>query len=257
VVVALTGTDLYRDLPASVSARQSLELATRIVALHPKALDRLPPCWRRKTTVIYQSARPLPGGLRLAADSWRRRHFDVCVIGHLRNVKDPFRAAFAARLLPPDSRVRVLQLGAAMTPEFAAQARSEMRTNPRYRWLGEQPPGRVRQVLARSRLVVLSSKMEGGANLVSEAVVAGIPLLASRIDGTVGLLGARYPGYFPWADTRALARLLLRTERDRRFLLRLEAYCRRLAPVFGPQRERVAWARLLRLLRRESTAISL
>src|SRR6185295_5027866 len=41
VVVVLTGTDLYRDLPADADARHSLECASRIVVLQEAALGRL------------------------------------------------------------------------------------------------------------------------------------------------------------------------------------------------------------------------
>jgi glycosyltransferase involved in cell wall biosynthesis len=49
--------------------------------------------------------------------------------------------------------------------------------------------------------LVLSSKSEGGANVISEAVMASVPVIASRIPGTVGLLGENYPGYFEFGDT--------------------------------------------------------
>lgn len=248
LVVALTGTDLYRDLPRSRKAQKSLELATRLVVLQPKAGEKLRPGLRDKIRVIYQSA-PAPPRMRVSRElHGSRRSFDVCVIGHLRPVKDPFRAALAARQLPPSSRIRILHLGAAMDEAMAARARAEMKANPRYRWLGEQPRWRVRQVLTHSALCVLSSKLEGGANVVSEAIVAGVSLLASRIDGSVGLLGKDYAGYFKVGDTDGLARLLNRTERDQVFLARLRAHCTRLAPLFDPHRERIAWTRLLQEL---------
>lgn len=246
LIVALTGTDLYRDLPRSRSAQISLELATRIVTLQPKACEELHPGLRPKVRVIYQSA---PARFNKHAHRSNSRTFDVCVIGHLRPVKDPFRAAFAARQLPHASRIRILHLGAAMTPAMANRARHEMRVNSRYLWLGEQPSWRVRQSLARSALCVLSSRLEGGANVVSEAVVAGVPLLASRIAGSVGLLGKRYPGYFPVGDTQALTRLLHRAEADREFLASLKSHCTRLLPLFQPRRERIAWSQLLNNLK--------
>jgi glycosyltransferase involved in cell wall biosynthesis len=273
LVVALTGTDLYQDLPHSRSAQKSLKLATRLIALQPKASEELESHLRDKVRVVYQSVSrvsaktrgsglgirgsALPGlgfGVRDSGFSAcgsripnpeSRIHFEVCVIGHLRPVKDPLRAAYAARRLPPSSRLRILHLGAAMDARMAARARAEMRANPRYHWLGEQPRWRVRQILASSALCVLSSKLEGGANVVSEAIVAGVPLLASRIPGSVGLLGESYPGYFRVGDTQALAQLLHRAETDRAFLARLRSYCRRLAPCFDPGRERAAWSRLL------------
>lgn len=149
LIVALTGTDLYRDLPRSESARLSLEMATRLIALQPKAFDALPEHLHAKTRVIYQSVKPFP---QIGAPRVPIRNFTVCVIGHLREVKDPFRAAMAARSLPASSRVRVIHVGGAMNEKMAARARREMKINPRYRWIGEQPQWRVRQILMRSQL---------------------------------------------------------------------------------------------------------
>lgn len=125
------------------------------------------------------------------------------------------------------------------------QARAEMKSNPRYRWLGELPRGQALRVLARSRLHVLSSQMEGGANALCEAIACSVPTLASSIPGSVGILGPEYPGYFPVGDTRALARLLRRAETDAKFLGRLRAWSERLQPLVDPDREREAWRRLL------------
>ena len=254
LVVALTGTDLYRDLPRSRQAQESLDLATRIVALQPMALHELKASWRAKTRVIYQSvadrrraaARPEKLSPGAGPRSLRtRRTFDVCVVGHLRAVKDPFRAAFAARRLPSESRIRILQMGGAMSRAMAARARAEMEANPRYRWLGERPRGRAQAILRRSRLLVLSSKLEGGANILSEAIVAGVPVLASRIPGSIGILGADHPGFFEVGDTSELTRLLARVERDPSFLGRLKRRCRKLAPLFRPACEQLTWKRLL------------
>ena len=132
-----------------------------------------------------------------------------------------------------------------MDEKMADRARFEMSVNPRYQWVGEQPRWRVRQILERSALCVLSSKLEGGANVVSEAVVARVPLVASRIAGSVGILGESYPAYFKVGDTQGLARLLNRAETDRAFLTGLDSHCRKLAPLFDPRRERSAWSRLL------------
>src|SRR5258706_5358071 len=189
IVVALTGTDLYRDLQRSKRAQQSLDLATRIIVLQPKALEALRPRWREKTHVIYQSVEALTDKAHTSSPrpsaSAAPRTFDVCVIGHLRTVKDPFRAAMAARLLPESSRIRVIQAGAAMTRQQELRALAEMKTNPRYQWLGEQTSARTRRTMSRSRLSVLSSRLEGGANALGEAIIAGIPVLASRIPGSV------------------------------------------------------------------------
>jgi putative glycosyltransferase (TIGR04348 family) len=240
IVLALTGTDVYGDLAASSIARRSLDLATRIVVLQPLALRELPARHRSRALVIHQSvprparpAEPEPDG------------FQVCVLGHLRRVKDPFRAAKAARLLPPSTRIRVVHAGRALSASMAERAKDEMRLNPRYRWLGDVTHAHAMHLLAKSRLLVLSSRAEGGANVISEALAHGIPVLASRIPGTVGLLGSDYPGYFDVGDTRGLTELLDRAETDPSFLDSLTTRCRSRAFLVDPVRERTAWRHLL------------
>jgi glycosyltransferase involved in cell wall biosynthesis len=94
-------------------------------------------------------------------------------------------------------------------------------------------------------VLVVSSWLEGGANVVSEAIAAGVPVLASRIAGSVGMLGEEYPGYFPAGDTAALAALLHRAETDAPWREDLQARCRALQPLVDPARERQAWRELL------------
>jgi putative glycosyltransferase (TIGR04348 family) len=256
IIVALTGTDIYRDVRTDHLAQESLDIAGRIVVLQRKAIEELRPGWREKARVIYQSVenRALTGTSGGSAKTRTSKPeaserfngtFDVCVIGHLRAVKDPFRTAMAARTLPDSSKLRVLQVGGAMTTAMANRARKEMWANKRYRWLGEQPQSRVRLVLAKSHLCVLSSRLEGGANVLSEAIVASVPILASRIDGNVGILGTDYPGYFDVGDTRQLARLLTCAETLPDYLKKLRTGCKRLAPLFEPAREEQAWSDLL------------
>jgi putative glycosyltransferase (TIGR04348 family) len=262
IVLALTGTDLYRDLKKSKQARESLELATRIVVLQPQAFADLALRLHAKTRVIYQSAesvravrQPLPVDIRHAGNLTGNSNFLVCVIGHLRSVKDPFRAAIAARRLPPSSKIRVLHVGGAMTSDMAERADAEMEINPRYRWLGEQPHWRTRRILMRSHLCVLSSRMEGGANILSEAIMASVPVVATRIPGTVGILGDDYPGYFNVGDTHELRRLLMRAEAEPDFLYHLRSKCDRLVELFEPARERRAWEDLLAELKKTKLAL--
>jgi putative glycosyltransferase (TIGR04348 family) len=250
VIVGLTGTDVYRDIQTKENARKSLRLAARLIVLQPKAVAELPPRERVKARVIYQSV-DWPRGAKTKGSGDQRakgsklENFNVCVIGHLRPVKDPFRAAMAARLLPVSSRVRVLQVGGVISEAMFARARKESQVNPRYRWLGEQSRGQVRRMLSRCRLCILSSKMEGGANVLGEAIVAGLPVLASRISGSVGILGEDYPGYFEVGDTRGLTQLLLRAETDSRFLDELGVRGRKLVRLFAPAHEEKAWDDLL------------
>jgi putative glycosyltransferase (TIGR04348 family) len=247
IIVALTGTDLYRDLNRDSRGWEALKLATRVVALQPKALEALPPSLRGKSRAIFQSvaSRSSSSQPERSAATSEFGTFDVCVIGHLRPVKDPFRTAMAARRLPASSRIRVIQVGGAMTVAAEARARAEMSKNARYTWLGEQPAWRVRRILRRSRLSVLSSRMEGGANALGESIVEGTPVLASRIPGSVGILGEGYAGYFEAGDTNGLAALMSRAETDQAFFARLERHCGRLVPLFEPAKERAAWEGLL------------
>lgn len=247
LIVGLAGTDLYHDLGRSRRARRALEWASRIVVLHPKAPAALPARLRGKTRVIVQSS---PARRRASVPRSRDRDgvFRVAVIGHLRPVKDPFRTALAARRLPLSSRIRVLHLGRALHPSMEARARREMARNPRYLWLGEVSHARALRILDGSRLLVVTSLTEGGANVVSEALAGGVSVLSSRIDGSVGILGSRYPGLFPVGDTPALARLLVRCESDPRFHEKLARWCARRAPLTRPAREQKAWKNLLSTL---------
>jgi putative glycosyltransferase (TIGR04348 family) len=255
LVLCLTGTDLYGDIHTRPEALESLELATRLVVLQPLGLDELPEPLRGKTRVIYQSVAAISA---TGADAGptappvgpasRRSVFEVCVLGHLRPVKDPLRTAWAARLLPASSRVRVLQVGGALSDDLAEQARAEQASNPRYRWLGELPRGQALGLLSRTRLLSLTSELEGGANVVSEAIALGVPVVSSRIAGSLGLLGVDYAGYFPIGDTRALADLLLRAETDGTFYQALCTQCALRRPLFEPARERQSWHELLREL---------
>jgi len=254
VIVALTGTDLYRDIQTNHLARESLDLATRIVVLQPKALEELHPGLREKARVIYQSveAKQAPQGIRVRSPKTRfskrevrsSRSFDVSVIGHLRTVKDPFRTAIASRLLPSSSMIRILQVGGAMTAAMAARALQEMRVNHRYEWLRERSRTHVFRLLANSQICVISSRMEGGANVLSEAITASVPILASRIDGNTGILGGDYPGYFDVGGTKELAQLLTRVETSTEYLAELRDRVKSLAFLFNPAREHKAWLNL-------------
>ena len=222
VVLALTGTDVYQDIHHSSEARESIAIARRLIVLQPNAADEL--STRRKVHVVVQSSsttlrhRPVKG------------RFRVCVIGHLRAVKDPLRTLLALPYVKSD--IEVVQLGELLEP--ACEPKSE---GPRYRWLGSVPHARALKWLASSHAMVISSRMEGGANVVCEALRIGVPVLASRISGNVGLLGARYPGYFRVGDERDLARLIDRAAGDASFYRELKRRVARLRPMVAPQSE--------------------
>ncbi len=231
LIVALTGTDLYRDIQTDAQAQESLQLAHQLVVLQELGLAELSPELRQKTRVIYQSAKALARG------PFRKRSFDICVIGHLRDEKDPFRCALASQHLPSSSKIKIRHMGKAMTELAEQEARALMARLPRYRWYGELPQARVRQELARCRLMVISSKMEGGANVVSEALSADVPIIASNISGNVGMLGPDYLGYYPLGNETALATALSRAESDKKFYEQLQNQCRLRAKRITPEQE--------------------
>jgi putative glycosyltransferase (TIGR04348 family) len=247
VVVALTGTDLYQDIENSSEARQSLEIASRLVVLQPLAVDSVPGQLRGKCRVIYQSAVPAGPPERPDANTFR-----VCVLAHLRTVKDPLRAALAARDLPVSSRVQVAHAGGVLDAELGGEAEAEQRRNPRYRWLGDLPHEHALRLLAGSHLLSLTSFLEGGANVVSEAIAAGVPVLSSLIPGSIGILGLDYPGYFPAGDTGALCSLMRRAETDSGFYADLKQRISGLKCLVDPQRERESWRALLAELTRST-----
>ena len=243
LVVVLTGTDLYRDIHTDPSARRSLDLATHLVVLQDEGRAELAPQHRPKCRVIYQSAPTLKAGTP------NRRSFDVVLVGHMRAEKDPLTPMRALELLPDDSRVRLIHIGEALQSEYLQAAQAlQARTWPaaaRYVWLAGLPHGETRQRIRHARAMVISSVMEGGANVIIEAVTAGVPVLASRIAGNIGMLGRDYDGYFPPGDSGQLAGLFERVSRDPAFLAHLQEQCARRAPLFAPAREREEVIRLV------------
>jgi putative glycosyltransferase (TIGR04348 family) len=241
IVVALTGTDLYRDIHVRPEARRSLQLADRLVVLHDRASKELPRDVRGKVRLIRQSAEHQ----RPAAPARKRAGLDVAFVAHLRDEKDPLRAALASRLLPEASRVRIVHAGRALDDAWARRALAEQAENRRYVWLGEVSPRRARGLIAGSQALVLTSLVEGGANVLGEAIVAGTPVLSTRIPAAVSALGSGYTGFFPVGETAALARLLRRFEEDRVFRVELRRRVRSRRPLFRERAEKAAWRSLL------------
>jgi len=239
LIVVLTGTDVYRDIQRDRKSQQSLEYASRLVVLQRRALSELSRRLQSKTRVIYQSAEPV------SAQPPRNGAFDVCVIGHLRAEKDPLRTAMAVRALPLKSRIRVTHIGQALDPLLEKKARKEVRRNPRYRWIGQLSHKKTRQRLAQSRLLCITSKMEGSSNVLSEALASGVPVVAAKISGLMGTLGKDFIGFFPVGDTKSLRRLLLRAENDSKFYRRLKHHGAEFARLVKPKREIDAWRKLL------------
>jgi len=245
VVLALTGTDIYGygdlfgDLERDI-ALEAMDAASCLVVFQPLSAEMVPERLHSKVRVVYPSA--TIGGENEEGTS---SGLDVCVVGDLRPFKDPFRTALAARRLPSASAVRVLHLGRVPSETVAERAAKEEKSNRRYSWLGEVPHDEALRLMARCKLLVISSLYEGGANVIAEAVALGVPILASEIPGNVGILGRDYSGYFPAGDTEALAALLERAENDPEFCAQLSEQCQTLRATLDPTREARAWQEIL------------
>ena len=237
IALVLTGTDLYRDLVSDASARHSLECASAVVVLHEGGAADLAPAVRAKTRVIVQSATtvaaPKSSALHGAAPNT-----GFVAVGHLREEKDPLTLMRAACLAGPG--IVVTHIGAALDAALGQEADRTMRECPGYRWLGALAHGATRRRIAASAALVHPSRMEGGANVVIEAVRSGVPVLASRIAGNVGLLGTDYDGCFEPGDAAALAALMQRFVAEPAFAAHLAAQCALREPGFRPAMERAA-----------------
>lgn len=240
LILVLTGTDLYRDIRSDAHAQASLRLASHLVVLQQAGLQELPRDLRARTSVIYQSA----PALKPHAINDMARRFKVVMIGHLREEKDP-TSFMAAAALSSCAQARFIHIGGATDDELAQKAIGTQAIEPRYRWLGSMPHGATRQMLKRSQLMVIASRMEGGANVIAEAVTSGVPVVASDIAGNRGMLGDDYAGYFPAGDASTMARLIDRAAGEPAFHEKLKAQCALLAQRFAPEAERACLLQLV------------
>ena len=242
LALVLTGTDLYRDIESDADARRSLVLARRLVVLQELGAGSLPAPLRSKTRTIVQSA---PCRRPLAKTT---RHLRAVLVGHLRAEKDPQTLFAAARILAGRPDILIDHVGAALDANLGAQARATMRECPGYRWLGGLPHEATRRRIQRAHVLINTSRMEGGAHVVIEAIQSGTPVLASRIDGNLGLLGAGWPAVFDVGDADGLARLLVacREGQGKRggLLARLERLGQERSRLFSTEYERDSVRRL-------------
>lgn len=234
-VLVLTGTDLYRDIRTDPQAQAALAHASRLVLLQEAGLAELAGALRAKACVIYQSA-PL---LRPRPPSPARRSYTISMVGHLRAEKDPLTFIRASALVN-EPKARFVHIGGALEPALGEAALAAQAADARYRWLGNLPHAAARQRLKRSHAMVIASLMEGGANVIIEAVTSGVPVLASDISGNRGMLGPDYAGYFAAGDAAALARLIERSIADPAFYALLQAQCAARAALFAPAAEQAA-----------------
>jgi putative glycosyltransferase (TIGR04348 family) len=232
IVLVLTGTDLYRDMAVHAEVVHSMEIADKLIVLQSAALESIPLHLRYKAQVIYQSVSVD------MAPSIASSDFQITVIGHLREEKDPFCIARSLPFIPADSKISVLHLGMAMNAQTKRAAMGYNESLERYQWIGEVSHADALKMLSKSRLMVISSRMEGGAHVVSEAIALGIPVIASDIPGNTGLLGDDYLGYYPVGNGAALASLLYRCESIPDFYSALKKQIDLRRDLISPQREK-------------------
>lgn len=239
LLLVLTGTDLYRDIAEDATAQHSLQLADRLVVLNELGLAQLPAALRPKGRVCLQSSPSRQVRPKTT------QHLRAVMVGHLREEKSPQTYFEAARLLAGRGDILLDHIGGELDAQLARQARELTRECPHYRWLGALPHAATRARIQAAHVLVHPSRLEGGAQAVIEAVASGTPVLASRIAGNLGLLGADYNGCFDWGDAAGLAALLQRARDDAAMLPALRAQCARRAPLFHPDHERQTLLQLL------------
>jgi putative glycosyltransferase (TIGR04348 family) len=239
LVVTLTGTDLYRDLPESAEARTSLRAADRLIVLQEDALRFLPQAERAKAHVIYQSA------VSLRSCEKPRTRLNCILVAHLRSEKDPLTAMSAWDFLERDEPIYLTQVGAALDKGLAEAALDLQRREARYRWVGPKPHAWTRQAIKHAHLLIVPSKMEGGANVIVEALTAGTPVVASRVSGNIGMLGEKFTDYFEVGDSEMLAGMLKRYWQEPDSYRDLSRQCRARRALFQPEREQAALFRLI------------
>lgn len=231
LIVALTGTDLYRDIHTDTQAQQSLDAAARLIVLQELGAQQLPAQHRGKTVTVFQST-----GTRKTLPK-THKHLNAVMVGHLRDEKMPQTLFAAARLLKEDPHIRITHIGAGLDENLAQDAIKTEALCAGYIWARALKHAQTLAKIQRAHVLVHTSKMEGGAHVVMEAVCSGTPVLASRMDGNVGMLGGDYAGYFPVGDAQALADLLRRCKNEPSFLDLLAQQCAKRAPLFSPASE--------------------
>jgi putative glycosyltransferase (TIGR04348 family) len=240
LIVALTGTDLYRDIQVDTQAQQSLDAAGQLIVLQELGALSLPAQHRAKTRVVFQSTTSRKTLAKTA------KHLNAVMVGHLRDEKMPQTLFEAARLLVDEPLIRITHIGAGLDEALAQDAINTEALCAGYTWARSLKHAQTRQKIQRAHVLVHTSKMEGGAHVIMEAVCSGTPVLASRMDGNVGMLGANYDGYFPVGDAQALAAMLRRCKNESAFLDHLKQQCDKRAPLFAPASELAALLKIVR-----------
>lgn len=190
-VVSLRGTDLNEMLDHPDTAgvvREVLEESVAVVVFHAAARQRLvrvEPRWAGKTVLIPNGA-VLPrsevdfrGRLAMPPEA-----FVFGAVGGLRSVKRPLLVLpWLERLRAEEPRLVWMHAGGPQEPAVAEELRRFARERPWVFHLDHVPPGEIDSFLRAADVIVATSRSEGMPHAVREAMLAGLPLLLSDIDG--------------------------------------------------------------------------
>lgn len=240
IVSLLTGTDVNHPEMEDLSSAtiKALRLSTSVVSLHDGFTHRIPEDLLGKTKVIYPSVQ-LPSGFSHCPVEPKK----VMIAGNYRVEKNPTLMMSAVRKLaelPLDFHA----YGAGGDyQEHLDQTAAECSN---FYFHGVQDHGVVLKEMQSMHALLNTSTEEGGANAICEAVAIGLPVLASRIDGNIGMLGFDYEGFFTSGDLQSLTDLLTRMDRDEAFYQTLKRQVAARARCFSYQYEAEQWAALVR-----------
>ena len=236
VIVLITGTDLYDDLPQG-RGMTTLHQADAIAIPYREARGGVLQEFDDQIHVVPSSlvipeieAKPEPD------------QFLITIVGHLRPVKRSFLTVEAVAAHPEWENVTVRQLGEALDQESLKTACDWEEKDRRYQWLGALPREESLALCARSSLTVNSSLSEAAPNALLEAMTLGVPILSSKIEGNIGLLGEDYPGYF---DGDSLESKLAEIISGKHDLAAWVAHAKARLAIFSREKEKSAWIALL------------
>jgi len=240
VLLYLTGTDLYADIPNGCAiCQRTMQLADKLVVSQEASLNSVPDQFHSKTEVIYTSIE-LPEVVSTEVDEVPL----ISCVGHLRAVKKPLMGVKAMQLIEGDLQLKLL--GNVVDEDLGAEAHMWQKKDERFQWLGCVSHEKTMEWVSRSVATLNTSVMEGGANSVGESIVLGVPVLASNIEGNVGMLGEDYDGYFSAESEAELAELMQRVIYDEVFLEHLREQVRKRSVKFTRENEKRGWLDLIK-----------
>lgn len=240
IILILSGTDIYPE--PSAKAIDSMEVGNVLVLLQSHGIDQVPPLYRNKSTIIYQSIE------KLSVDSERSKsdsEFRVVLISNIRSVKDPLIASRACRLISPASKLKITHIGYCLDEELGSELTQENKSNIRYEWVGGLSKLEAMTILSESHVLLITSQHEGAGRVVGEAIQLGVPIISTNNLGVTGILGDDYEGYYPVGDAKALSDILTKAEEDKEFLAQLNVHCQNRSSLFDIEEEKKNWEKLI------------